>query len=158
MKITVDLNVNINALGLCEALNNLASAMSNVPVPRVTITSAIDDTSKSADKTKSDFNFKLADAAGATDKAENADKPVTAENSEPAAGNGVETSTDKPETDVKKDTPVIALDDVKTKLGALAQAGKQAAVKALIQSFGVAKVSDVPTEKLHDLWVAAEAL
>ena len=64
--------------------------------------------------------------------------------------------TEVPETNVTVTN--ITLDDVRTALGNLAQAGKQAEVKTLIASFGATKLSEIPNEKYADLLAQAEAL
>ena len=50
------------------------------------------------------------------------------------------------------------LEEVRAKLAALSQDGKQAQVKALITGFGAKKLSDVPAEKYAELLKKAEGL
>lgn len=50
------------------------------------------------------------------------------------------------------------LEDVRAKLAALSQAGKQVQVKELITSFGAKKLSDIPAEKYPELLEEAEKL
>jgi glucan-binding YG repeat protein len=52
----------------------------------------------------------------------------------------------------------VTLEQVRAKLATLSQAGKAAQVKGLIAQFGVAKLTDVPTEKYSQLLQEAEAL
>ena len=52
----------------------------------------------------------------------------------------------------------ITLEEVRSKLSSLSQNGKQAAVKALIKSFGVNKLTDIPKEKYPELLKAAEEI
>ena len=47
------------------------------------------------------------------------------------------------------------LEDVRSKLAALSQDGKQLQVKELITGFGAKKLSDIPAEKYPDLLVEA---
>ena len=167
----INLNVNINAPELCASINNLAAAMMLQKTTTATTLTEKQETDNS------NFTFKLADtAASETDKPEpetDAKKDTTDKDSTDTGADAAASETNKPETDAKKDTTETVgdggedktdeyylrlLNDVKTKLGAHAQAGKQAAVKALIQSFGAAKVSDVPKEKLQELLTAAGAL
>lgn len=54
--------------------------------------------------------------------------------------------------------PKVTLEAVREKLAALSQAGKQAEVKKLINSFGAKKLTDVPPEKYPELLAAAEAI
>ena len=50
------------------------------------------------------------------------------------------------------------LEDVRAKLAALSQNGKQAQVKELITSFGAKKLSDIPVEKYPELLKEADKL
>ena len=50
------------------------------------------------------------------------------------------------------------LEDVRAKLVALSQDGKQVKVKELITSFGAKKLSDIPAEKYPELLEVAEKL
>lgn len=52
----------------------------------------------------------------------------------------------------------ITLETVRAKLAALSQSGKQAEVKALINSYGVAKLTEIPAEKYPEVLEKAEAL
>ena len=52
----------------------------------------------------------------------------------------------------------ITLEEVRSKLSSLSQNGKQAAVKALIKSFGVNKLTDIPKERYLELLKAAEEI
>lgn len=64
----------------------------------------------------------------------------------------------KNEDPAKEELKAIALEEVRSKLTSLAQSGKQSEVKALIKSFGVAKLTDIPKEKYHELLKAAEEI
>jgi hypothetical protein len=61
------------------------------------------------------------------------------------------------EEDEKPEEP-IKLEDVRAKLAALSQSGKQKEVKALIEKFGAKKLTDIPQEKYPQLLKEAEAL
>src|SRR5690606_33736724 len=50
------------------------------------------------------------------------------------------------------------LEDVRAKLAALSQDGKQVQVKELITGFGAKKLSDIPVEKYTELLEEAEKL
>lgn len=54
--------------------------------------------------------------------------------------------------------PGITLENIRTKLAALSQEGKQAQVKALITGFQVKKLSDIPEEKYPELLKKASEL
>ena len=58
----------------------------------------------------------------------------------------------------EENNKLIKLEEVRAKLAALAQSGKQEQVKALIQKFGAKKLTDIPTEKYPELLKEAEAL
>lgn len=55
-------------------------------------------------------------------------------------------------------THTITLEEVRAKLAALSQSGKQAQVKALITKFGAKKLTDIPPEKYPELLAEAEGL
>lgn len=68
---------------------------------------------------------------------------------------------DSPEPEEAKPpwhNPEYTLEQVRAKLAALAQAGKQKQVKSLITSFNVKKLTDVPEEKYAELMERAEEL
>lgn len=52
----------------------------------------------------------------------------------------------------------LKLEDVRVKLAEISQKGKQKEIKELIKSFGVDKLSDIPSEKYAELLEKAEAL
>lgn len=54
--------------------------------------------------------------------------------------------------------PAVSLEQVRAKLAALSQGGKAAEVKSLIGEFGVAKLTEIPSEKYGELLAKAEAL
>lgn len=62
----------------------------------------------------------------------------------------------KPTQSVKPKLPT--LEEVRAKLAALLQDGRQAQVKALITEMGAKKLSDVPAEKYPELLKKAEEL
>lgn len=51
--------------------------------------------------------------------------------------------------------PTASIEAVRLKLAELVQAGKQAEVKQLLESFGAAKLSDVPPERYDELLAKA---
>lgn len=55
------------------------------------------------------------------------------------------------EDQVSESTPICTMEDVRAKLTALNKAGKRAEVKALLTSFGVEKLSEIPEDKYEDL-------
>lgn len=58
----------------------------------------------------------------------------------------------------KPEAKVIKLEDVRSKLAALSKAGKKTEVKNLLNSFGVQKLTDVPSDKYEELLEKAEEL
>lgn len=63
---------------------------------------------------------------------------------------------ERPEQPPKAKLP--SLEDVRAKLAALSQDGKQVQVKELITGFGAKKLSDIPAEKYPELLEEAERL
>lgn len=61
-------------------------------------------------------------------------------------------------TVAKVEAPKIALEDVRAKLAALSQSGKQQQVKALVNKYGASKLTDIPQEKYGEILKDAEAL
>ena len=49
------------------------------------------------------------------------------------------------------DQPTLTLETVRAKLANLSQGGKQKEVKAIIESFGVKKLTDIPAEKYPEV-------
>lgn len=78
-------------------------------------------------------------------------------NAEVAAENKQSKENKKTKNSVKKvETPT--LENVRAKLAALSQDGKQVQVKELITGFGANKLSDIPAEKYLELLEEAEKL
>ncbi len=61
----------------------------------------------------------------------------------------------KEETPAAEEAATVSLEEVRAKLAALSQAGKQEQVKGLITKFGAKKLTDVPKEKYPELLEAA---
>ena len=76
------------------------------------------------------------------------DEPSASAPAQPAA----------PATPAPTPTPSVSLETVRAKLTALVQAGKQPQVRELLDSFGAAKLSDVPPERYAELLEKAGAL
>jgi len=60
--------------------------------------------------------------------------------------------------DKPADQPAYTLETVRAKLAALSQSGKQKEVKAIIESFEAAKLTDIPAEKYPEVMEKAAAL
>lgn len=144
MVITV--NVNVNAPLLSTAIISLAAAMSGKPLDTATLPVAAEETAK---ESKSNFSFPLKDAAVNDKPDENA---APAEDPKPEPDKKPEAPKEDPEK------PKVTLEQVRAKLSALAQAGKQTEVKKLLTDLGAAKLTDVPAEKYGELLAAAEGI
>lgn len=81
-------------------------------------------------------------------------KPEPAKEPEPGIDEDIVVLDDEP----AEDEPTYTLVEVRAKLAGLSQAGKQAQVKALIESFGAAKLTDIDPAKYAAVMKQAEAL
>lgn len=130
----MNITININAPELAEAIQALASALQPGSV--------------NLDSTK--LSQLIADGPGVS--------PVEkAEEKETAPEKPVDAPAEKEEK--KEETkPTIGLEVVRKKLAALAQEGKQAEVKALFESFGASRLSNIDPKDYQELLTKAEAL
>lgn len=91
-------------------------------------------------------------------KQEEKETPKVVKNTEPK----VEVKKDEPKQEETKaeadEKQGISLEVVRGKLAELSQNGKQKQVKALITSFGVKKLTDIPAENYPELLEKAEEL
>ena len=72
---------------------------------------------------------------------------------------GVGAKETKPADSAKPaDKPALTLETVRAKLANLSQGGKQKEVKAIIESFGVKKLTDIPAEKYPEVMEKAAEL
>lgn len=84
--------------------------------------------------------------------------PATKEAQKPSVTD-VEEVSESATKDKKKSSKVtVSLEEVRAKLAALTQSGKQAEVKALIKKHGGKKLSDIPKDKYPDLLKDAEEI
>lgn len=98
----------------------------------------------------------LADALRyAVDQSEPIPYTPTEEGIEAVEGE-VETQPEPEEPKEDGEAPAYTLEQVRAKLAALAQAGKQKQVKELITSFDVKKLTDIPESKYPELMEKAE--
>lgn len=126
---SMEITINLVATELVEALNNLAAAFGNKSLATPATT---------RDK-----------KAGAAPKAETVTevKPAPEETIDPLI-------TEKP----PKEEVTYTLVQVREKLAALSEDGKQAQVKTLITKLGAAKLSEIPEAKYAELMKEAGAL
>lgn len=151
MKITVDVNIN-TAPELTNAILSLATAMAGFSLVSVNNCSC-DPEPVEETKSKSEFSFPL---PGAEETAEpNQDPEKTEPETEPDPA--VAEAEAEPELETEQ-APVYTLEQVRAKLAALSQAGKQAQVKKLIAACGVNKLTGVPVGNYANLMAAAEEL
>ena len=103
------------------------------------------------------------DSASATGTSETTSQPAptpTATTAE-TEGNDAAVSSEPAATaasPASSTAPAVSLEQVRAKLAALSQGGKAAEVKSLIGEFGVAKLTEIPSEKYGELLAKAEAL
>lgn len=165
MVITV--NVNIKAPELAEAIRSIATILSANPfLPSVSLQGEQGEQQQS----KSEFSFKLQNTANEVASEQKAKPETPPASSEPRTEEKPETENvpetkpeppkeeQKPETVSEEEAPKVTLEEVRAKLAALGQAGKQVAAKKLITDTGATKLTEVPVEKYGELLKAAEAL
>lgn len=113
-----------------------------------------------ADELNANAEAAMEAMAGAGEKAEDKPKrtrkakPEPAKEPEPGIDEDIVVLDDEP----AEDEPTFTLVEVRAKLAGLSQAGKQAQVKALIESFGAAKLTDIDPAKYAAVMKQAEAL
>lgn len=135
----MNITVKIEAPELAGAINNLAAALSGnrqavtVIEPPKTVVKDVAPIIESSKK----------------------EEPKQEEAKEPDTKVQPESETDSSN---EEETPTISLEVVRSKLAVLSQAGKQKEVKALITSFGVKKLTEIPEEKYPEVLEAAEKL
>jgi len=98
------------------------------------------------------------------------DRALTEAEAEAAAAEEEDTAAAEEDVPVEEDTAAeedapaeekaatITLEEVRAKLAALSQGGKQAEVKALITKYGAQKLSDIPEDKYQALLKEAEEI
>ncbi|MCP1638580.1 putative GTPase [Streptococcus gallinaceus] len=69
-----------------------------------------------------------------------------------------ETTDDVEEKNINKEESKVSLEEVRGLLAKKSQEGKSSEVRALIQSYGVAKLSEVSESDFEDLYLKAEVL
>lgn len=122
----MEINIKIEAPGLEAAITSLAAALNGAGLTQIQ-----PDTTKATKTTKK------------------ADKPVKeAKKTEPEPDTPAEA---EEETTEEKSSTGLTFEQVRVKLAEVSQKGKQKELKALISSFGVAKLSDIPEEKYAEL-------
>lgn len=141
----MEITVNINAIEIVAAINKLAEAIERGG------TTALAPVPKAEPKAKTEPK-----AAPAT-KVNTEPKAIPKE--EPKAEPAPKEEQPKPEPKAApKEEPTYTLVQVREKLAALSRSGKQAQVKALIEKFGAAKLSDIKEEDYAALMAEAEGL
>ena len=136
----IKIDVTVAAPELAEAINHLAEGLPH-------FSSANEIAKEPAEVMESVDEKKPKKSA----KGKKQSKSTNADASTPRESTAAEKST---EQEGKK----VSLEEVRAKLAALSQDGKQAQVKELITAFGAEKLSDVPVEKYPELLEKAEVL
>ena len=143
----MDINVKISAPELVDALNAVAAALGGKIVNAAAQQTAAPENAKGKSTPKTD-----------TKKAAE-QKPLA---SAPAQESIVEEPATEPETDTSEEpleeVKEYTTEEVRAKLTALSQSGKQAQVKALITKYGAARLSDIPADKYAAVMAEAEAM
>ena len=132
MENLMKISVEVKAPELIVALNNLAGALSGV---RNSKTAAISVKEEKIEK---------------TNEAEKKPEPVEAD-----LGVGLDLPN---EAEASTETVTYTLEEVRAKLAAISKAGKSTEMKQLISSFGVSKLTDIPSDKYPELMEKAGAL
>lgn len=124
----MEINVNIQATGLEKAINNLAEALKSKPTSKEIIVDAPKETLEEVELIEEKIQ----------------------EKKEQMAEGAVE--------EVAETSNGLTFEEVRIKLAAISQKGKQKELKKLITSFGAEKLSDIPQEKYAELIEKAEEL
>lgn len=124
----MEINVNIQATGLEKAINNLAEALKSKPTSKEIIVDAPKETLEEVELIEEKIQ----------------------EKKEQMAEDAVE--------EVAETSNGLTFEEVRIKLAAISQKGKQKELKKLITSFGAEKLSDIPQEKYAELIEKAEEL
>jgi hypothetical protein len=138
--------IEIKAPELAAAIENLAAALKGASAPTEIKTEIKEEPKKSA-RSSGKKNTETA-----APMAETVVEPTT----ETAAE--VKTESETAPFDVEKTESALTLDDVRKVFTPLVQAGKQQEVKAILEKFEVAKLSDLKPETFEQAIAMAEAL
>lgn len=117
-----------------------------------------------ADELNANAEAAMEAMAGAGEKAEDKPKRIRKAKAEPAREPepqpepGIDEDIVVLDDEPAGDDPTYTLVEVRAKLAGLSQAGKQAQVKALIESFGAAKLTDIDPAKYAAVMQQAEVL
>ena len=140
------------SMGAAEAADGLAEGLKGAGV--------------TADELNANAEAAMEAMAGAGEKAEDKPKRIRKAKAEPAKEPEVEVELEPGidedivvlDDEPAGDEPTFTLVEVRAKLAGLSQAGKQAQVKALIESFGAAKLTDIDPAKYAAVMKQAEVL
>lgn len=140
------------SMGAAEAADGLAEGLKGAGV--------------TADELNANAEAAMEAMAGAGEKAEDKPKRIRKAKAEPAKEPEVEVELEPGidedivvlDDEPAEDEPTFTLVEVRAKLAGLSQAGKQAQVKALIESFGAAKLTDIDPAKYAAVMKQAEVL
>lgn len=134
------------SIGAAEAADGLAEGLKGAGV--------------TADELNANAEAAMEAMAAAGEKAEDKPKRTRKAKAEPAREPepGIDEDIVVLDDEPAEDEPTFTLVEVRARLAGLSQAGKQAQVKALIESFGAAKLTDIDPAKYAAVMKQAEAL
>lgn len=151
------------SMGASETMEQFAGLAKTRMTPAdraVAAMEAMAEAGMTADELNANAAAAMEATAGAGEKAEDKPKrtrkakPEPAKEPEPGIDEDIVVLDDEP----AEDGPTYTLVEVRARLAGLSQAGKQAQVKALIESFGAAKLTDIDPAKYAAVMKQAEAL
>jgi hypothetical protein len=137
----MEITINIKAPELSQAIQALASALAEQPVIAITGGSK---------------NANLEEALVMVGATYDALEAAVKDKNQPATP--PETPKTPETTSTPTETTAITLEEVRAKLAALTQSGKQPQVKELLAKFGAKKLTDVPADKYAELLQEAEGI
>ena len=145
----ITFNVNINTPELCTTIREVAVLLAKARAVAAEPCKCAD-----TEESKSNFSFNLKDTHAELAQEEVKPDPTETKPAEDAQQQDQEPAKETTNTEA----PAVTLEQVRTKLAALSQAGKQAQVKEIITKFGAKKLTDIPAEKFAEVLAAAEKL
>lgn len=163
MEMAIATMIEANA-GLTDAVTALVKASMGAAEAADGLAEGLKGAGVTADELNANAEAAMEAMAGAGEKAEDKPKRTRKAKAEPA-------KEPEPQPEPAGDEDIVVLDDepagdeptytlvgVRSKLAGISQAGKQAQVKALIESFGAAKLTEIDPSQYAEVMKKAEAL
>lgn len=158
----MNIKITIDAPELAGAIEALAIALSGKGLPATLPTSTIEGTTPPADIKKADADVAAKEKArlAALQMAEvlEAEKAAKHKADVVAEAKAIELANQEKAKEETPETTGPTFQDVKDKLMGFSRTGRQAEMKELINSFGAAKLSDIPEDKYAEMIAKADAL